>query len=389
MEEKKEVKTGKVIGIIVIVVAVLAIIGGVCWYIYVEKKNNNAVAQNTVNEVNTEANTDTASNTTDPYANYKDIEWTRTTSINYPATDSNNYSVWIDSSGVIHISDTMNNNTKEEITIDSLQEKAKYIATILSVPNVSYETLVVLTESNNLYIISNYYIANDGYNNDTNMSQWKLNNKPDIVKLTSNILEIYKDNTAQGADNTNQSIPNYAMEIGGGTFVGIYALTSDGKLNSINKDIDTNTGEDKIVLGLPYEDLNSIKGKVLMGLNILQITKDNYLRDSSSIKANYISDSNGNKISVKYLFRIPDTSLDKDGNNYVINQSYVITLDNKIYSISTDPDSSNYQVKLVNDKTVKSINYNNFIITVTYTNNTTEKFNINQDFDISTAKYGF
>ena len=362
MEEKKEVKTGKVIGIIVIVAAVLAIIGGVYWYI---------------------------SNTTDPYANYKDIEWTRTTSINYPATDSNNYSVWIDSSGVIHISDTMNNNTKEEITIDSLQEKAKYIATILSVPNVSYETLVVLTESNNLYIISNYYIANDGYNNDTNMSQWKLNNKPDIVKLTSNILEIYKDNTAQGADNTDQSIPNYAMEIGGGTFVGIYALTSDGKLNSINKDIDTNTGEDKIVLGLPYEDLNSIKGKVLMGLNILQITKDNYLRDSSSIKANYISDSNGNKISVKYLFRIPDTSLDKDGNNYVINQSYVITLDNKIYSISTDPDSSNYQVKLVNDKTVKSINYNNFIITVTYTNNTTERFNINQDFDISTAKYGF
>ena len=50
MEENKEVKTGKVIGIIVIVAAVLAIIGGVYWYIY-----SSSIDMQTIKPIDTQA----------------------------------------------------------------------------------------------------------------------------------------------------------------------------------------------------------------------------------------------------------------------------------------------------------------------------------------------
>jgi len=371
MGEEKKVKTGKVIGIMVIVAAVLSIIGGVYWYIYVEGKNNNAAAQNTVNEVNAETNTNTVSNTTDPYANYKDIEWTRTTSINYPASDSNNYSVWIDDSGLIHISWTFNNN--EKITINSLPEKAKYIATLISGQQMPEEALLVLTENKNLYVISNYYIDNDSKDsNDSNSSPWKLNNSPNAVKIASNMLEIYKDASAY---NYTSDIPNSSDEMGG-TFVGVYALTSDGKLLSINLDHDPYTGENKFVLGLSYEECNSVKQILDAGGEAFQITNDNYIRDASNIKANYIVDGNNNKLSVKYWFAV---------NNSLTVDCYVVTLEGKIYSIKQDPETGDYNVKILNNKTVKSMGYNNLVVTVMYTDNTTDTFNIWDTYQ----KYGF
>jgi len=169
----------------------------------------------------------------------------------------------------------------------------------------------------------------------------------------------------------------------GGTFTGIYALTEDGELLSINLNgYDSNTSKYTYALGLSYED-NTTKGFVYGCMDdFLQVTKDDYLRDSSDIQANYIVDSNNNKITVKYLFSSPD------------NKVYIVTLDDKLYSLTIDTSGKYFKynpAELLNNKTVNDINYdnNNKVFTVTYTDNTTDKFNVGQYFDASKTKYGF
>ncbi|MCL2859751.1 MAG: hypothetical protein FWF46_04165 [Oscillospiraceae bacterium] len=166
-----------------------------------------------------------------------------------------------------------------------------------------------------------------------------------------------------------------------GTLTGIYALTGDGKLLSINESYDSSKDKTNYVLGLSYEDCTSIKGVTHIDSFVaLQITKDDYLRDGSDIQANYILDSNNNKITVKYLFE----AYSQDTYYY-----YIVTLDNKIYYIlENDIDNDNYNsAKLLNNKTVNGISYddNNSVITVTYTDNTIDKFNCGD----ATNKYGF
>jgi len=164
-----------------------------------------------------------------------------------------------------------------------------------------------------------------------------------------------------------------------GTLTGIYALTGDGELLSINSAGYDSTSN--YVLGLSYEDCTSIKGGIhIDSYFALQITKDDYLRDGNDIQANYILDSNNNKITVKYLFEAysQDTYY-----------CYIVTLDNKIYCIlSNDIDNNIYNsAKLLNNKTVNGISYddNNKVITVTYTDNTTDTFNCED----ATNNYGF
>jgi len=377
MEEKKEIKVklSTVLNIMIIVVLILAV-GGLCWYIYYLKNNNNAANQSTLNETNTAANTADI-NTADPYANYKNIAWTRTTTINYPSRDLT-MSAWIDSSGIINVVyPATDSDPKQESTINSLPEKAKYITIIGQVQDTGGETILVMTENNNLYTVSHMY----------------SNNNPDIEKILSNIVEIYKDPQLYDI-NSNVQIPTTLGGGGGGTFTGIYALTGDGKLLSINESYNSNTDTVSYVLGLPYEDCNPIKGMVFMNANTIQITKDDYLRDGSDIQANYIVDDNNNKITAKYCF----DALDNNGKETL----YVVTLDNQIYYAGMDDYSGKYSAAmLLNNKTVKNINYkviqdtsisimNDGLVTVTYTDNTTDQYTTpGGSGDISYYKYGF
>ena len=366
MEEKKG-SLIKVILIIVIIVLLLTI-GGLGWYIYTNRDNN--IAQNTADKANITEDI----NTVDPYSNYKDIEWTRTTSINYPSGDPeyNYYSVWIDNSGILHISDT----TKEEITINFLPEKAKYVTNMLPGQQLPEDKLIVLTENNNLYSVGDFYADNESF--DGTNSPWRLNSNSIVTKIATNILDIYKDDT-------NEFIPTISgPDIADGTFVGVYALTTEGQLLSINRDYSeaASIEDSTYVLGLPYEDCNSIKGAIIVNFGLLQVTKEDYIRDDSSIKANYLLDNDGNKMTIKYSFYdlSDDTGTDK---------AYIITLDNKIYYVINYAGINNYKIELLNNKSVANVSYSNSVITVTYSDNTTDEFKVGQYFNEDYDKYGF
>ncbi|MCL2860011.1 MAG: hypothetical protein FWF46_05560 [Oscillospiraceae bacterium] len=367
--ERSKALTAKVL-IVIIVILVIAVVGLLAYIIFANNKNN-STKNDTSNEGgtvniadvgnNTTVNNDnqTNTNTTDPYANYPNFAWVRTTSIDEGGYNS--YSAYIDNSGIIHITyDDWGTSSKQEITISSLSEKAKYICA-QNIPFQSFgdDLLLVLTESNNLYIIDNLY-ASDGNGGAI------LNNTPNIQKVSSDILEIYQDKTYTGRN------------LGGYMFLGIYALTGDGKLLSINE---------PNVLGLSYEECTPYK-IIDEGDYPMQITRDNYLRDDSNIQINYVLDNNKNKITVQYSFAF-------QGNNYEYsldgNCDYIITQDNKIYKVDHYNGINDYKIDLLNNKTVNDINYdnNNKVITVTYTDNTTDKFNVGQNFDASTNKYGF
>ncbi|MCL2859914.1 MAG: hypothetical protein FWF46_05035 [Oscillospiraceae bacterium] len=390
MEEKKAL-TAKIL-IAIIVILVIAVVGLVAYILLTKnftlvKKdtaNQDSVANvadigsnPSINNINN-ANTAVQPNTTDPYANYPNFAWVRTTSIN--AGNLNSYSAYIDGSGIIHIAYT-NSGTEptEEITVNSLTEKAKYIcAQNIGFQSPGCDILITLTENNNLYIISNIYnpfITDDG--------KMTLNNGPDIEEVSSNILEIYNNTTN-------------ALIAGdfGGTFIGTYALTSDGKLLSINTGnytISPNVLHICYTLGLPYEDCSSIKAIIFFNDVPLQITRDNYLRDDSNIQINYVLDSNNNKISIKYSFAIDDGTLDYGQTSLDSNCEYIITQDNKIYKVDHYNGITDYKIDLLNSKTVKDVYYddNNKVITVTYTDNTMDRFNVGQHFNANSNKYGF
>jgi len=362
MEEKKRVNIKVILSIVVLIVIVGA---GVFWYIYANKNNN---SQNDSSELSAPWRTDTEG----PYKNYPDMTWTRIASINYPEADSDNASVWIDDSGIIHISDTLNNNSKEEITINALPENAKYLTNMISSDVFQTESLVVLTENGNLYAVDNFY----NFGSDTSGGV-ALNDSPKVTKIASNIVEIYKDST-------NNKIPvMIPSAFGVGTFIGIYALTTSGQLLSINSS-DYYTGNPTYVLGLSYEDCNSVTAAITIDSGLLQVTKDGYLRDASDIQANYLLDNDKNKMSIKYSFYFYDDTGTETGGN-----AYIVTLDNKIYHVIKYTDINNYQIELLNNKTVSSVYYSNSAITVIYSDNTTDTFNVGQDFDGNNQKYGF
>jgi len=194
MEEKKEIKIklGTFIMLIILVVA-LAIIGGLCWYIYVSKNSNNNIS---ISQSQNVSNSNRA-NTIDPYANYKNIQWTRTTKVDYPsiAPESYGHSMWIDDSGIMHMSDTYKNNPAEETTINLLPEKAKYFTDKLPAQTWGATQLLILTEEGNLYVISDLYESptiDASYDPET-VAPYIFTNNPDIQKIASNILEIYQD----------------------------------------------------------------------------------------------------------------------------------------------------------------------------------------------------
>jgi len=166
----------------------------------------------------------------------------------------------------------------------------------------------------------------------------------------------------------------------GGTFTGIYALTEDGELLSINLNgYDSNTSKYTYALGLSYED-NATKGFVYgCADDFLQITKDDYLRDSSDIQANYIVDNN--KITVKYLFSISE------------NEVYIVTLDDRLYSLTIDTSGEYFKynpAELVDNKTVKSISNSNTTVTIVYTDGTSKQFDFDGAYSgLQYSKYGF
>lgn len=112
---------------------------------------------------------------------------------------------------------------------------------------------------------------------------------------------------------------------------------------------------------------------------------------------NYILDSNNNKISIKYSFATDSDSYNEyvgygDDSYYLPSDcEYIITQDNKIYKVDYYNGINDYKIDLLNNKTVKNINYdsNNSVIIVTYTDNTSDKFNCDQYFNPDTNKYGF
>jgi len=243
MENEKKLKKFKLWVIIsmVIVVILLVVIGGLCIYIinsgvlnkneqYAELSNN--TPQNNSNEVNTIENTNITNVTGDTstinaYANYPNFAWTRTTNIQIPViTDTNDrshfFSIVLDNLGIIHISD----ENQKEITINSILEKVKYITTMISPGPVEVGELIALTENNNLYSISNYFIENNDFNGSNSIFLLNSDNL-NIKKFASNIVEMYKDQTMK--------VPDIGRDVGSGSFVGVYALTSDGKLLSINE----------------------------------------------------------------------------------------------------------------------------------------------------------
>jgi len=193
--ERSKALTAKVL-IVIIVILVIAIVGLLAYIIFTNSKNN-STKNDTSNEGdpasiadvgnNITVNNDNQSNTntTDPYVNYPNFAWVRTTSINCPTvallSDETNQrddmSVWIDSAGIVHVyypSTIEGNDTipSQEITLNSIPEKAKYITSTPSTQAVFTGFVYVLTENNNLYIFSPEH---------------------DIQKIASNIIELYRD----------------------------------------------------------------------------------------------------------------------------------------------------------------------------------------------------
>jgi len=225
--------------------------------------------------------------------------------------------------------------------------------------------LVILTENNNLYIVDDYIHAAQ----DEHDSTYLKNSNIEVKKVASNILEIYDDK-------------NYKRELSvgdsEGAFYGIYALTSEGKLLSINAKLNG------FVLGLSYEECTPYNVIEYTPMCYWQITKEGYLRDENNIQLNFILDQNNNKVNVKYWFSFWNG---KEDENYFIMQ------DNKIYKLgyykNDDVEIFNNYVELLNNKTVKNIDYdkNNLVFTVTYTDNTTDKYNVGVGTE--GKKYGF
>ncbi|MCL2860612.1 MAG: hypothetical protein FWF46_08790 [Oscillospiraceae bacterium] len=363
--------------LIAIIVILLIVVVGLMTWVIILTKNGNSLGKNdasnggsTVNIADMRNNTtvnnnrQANTNTTDPYANYPNFAWVRTTLANYPETNSD--SVWIDKLGIINIS-FPTEFSLPNVTINSISEKPKYYTFIPDSQSVGDGEMLVLTENNNLYVI----IFSSGSN-------------PIIQKISSNVIEIYDDYT----DINELNIPNTDWPMSRGTFTEIYALTGDGKLLSINASYDSSTDKTDYVLGLSYEDCTSIKKVLWIGKNdyFIQITKDDYLRDASNVQMNYILDSNNNKISIKYSFDTTGSDMELLGTC-----DYIITQDNKIYKVDYYNGINDYRIDLLNNKTVNGINYdsNNSVITVTYTDNTTDTFNCDQYFNPDINKYGF
>ncbi|MCL2859752.1 MAG: hypothetical protein FWF46_04170 [Oscillospiraceae bacterium] len=217
--ESKKVLTAKIL-IAIIVVLVILVLGLGAYIMFLTKNNtknqsaelsNNASQNsNTVSTIGNSNTTDTNAtnitgdaNATDPYSNYPNFAWTRTTSINYPATDPSFnpsfLSAWIDNSGIINVSFPADDSfPKKDITIDSFPEKAKYIKYMTVGQAAQTGDFFVLTESNNLYIISEIYGYTGYYDNVT----------PDIQKIASNIIDIYIYNNIQFYENSEPSLYN-------------------------------------------------------------------------------------------------------------------------------------------------------------------------------------
>ena len=236
MEEKKAI-TAKIL-IAVIVVLVVAVVGLVAYILLNKNGNNNDTSNkgNTVNVAQTgnntpensvsNTNTNTQINTnitniSDPYANYPNFEWVRTTNYNYPTTNTDDISTWINNTGVLNILFPANYNVPQ-ITINSMPEKAKYFTFIYANGEEGRGGMLVLTENNNLYFI--WFV----YDNSTD---------PIIQKIASNVIEMYQDPNFTDADHIN---------------TGIYALTGDGQLLSVQANYDPDTYETNYVLGTPY-----------------------------------------------------------------------------------------------------------------------------------------
>jgi len=381
-EEEKEIKikikASTAASLLIILLIIIVIMGLYIYYMKVKSTENNAgnnpnIAAIENNIMSTVLNTVVASieygntvfeDTPAAYENYKDILWTRTTGITYPAGDTNGFAAWVDDKGIIHASYPGDDGQKKETEVNSLPEKAEYVTIIGQVQQMGGESLLVLTKNHNLYVINGFH-TEDGV----------LTDKPAAVKFASNILDIYKDEQVYSG---NSIIPTILTDGGGGTFSGIYALTSEGKLLSINADTSG------YVLGLSYEDCNAVKGTVFMPASTLQITNDDYLRGASNVQADYIINIDNNNMIVKYIF-IGNDGTDND-------EVYVVSADNKIYYVGVDGSGNYYPGKLLNDKTVKSISDGNKAVTVTYTNYTTERFNHRVNWDSygeGKSKYGF
>ena len=247
--------------------------------------------------------------------------------------------------------------TKE---ISEVAEKVSkiYLINLLSQFDVK---LLILDEKGNLYAYYNY--------------PDKLSINPVFEKIVSNekILGVYKE-----------------LDTGD-----LYAETESGKLLKIEEhsnDELTITGYslknsyeqnhkyvDCIILDVDNFGCDSIADKLI-------IDKDKYLyyynydNSTDNFNINYILDEEGFPIQVKQGFSVNDDN--SSNNDIVINNSYVITAKNKIYEITLNNNVINgilYNTKLVkNVKYIKDVNSK--LVTITYDDGTTEKFNVYGSF---------